>query len=228
MRKLLTDFIFPVIIVLLAYLIVKGINNPVKFENERSLREKEAVTILKDIRTLQVAYKNANAKYAPSMDSLIDFYKNGQMTILMQIGSNDDSVAVAHTAAIRKAKGNKFTNLDLYQLYLAGDKNLVFSVPNKVPVKDTLFNNRPDFNPEKLRYIPFSGGDTVLMKETIKVVSGVNVPLFEAGMPFTSLLKDMDKQLIINLVALRNDTGRYPGLLVGSIENPNNNAGNWE
>jgi hypothetical protein len=38
----------------------------------------------------------------------------------------------------------------------------------------------------------------------------------------------MDRQLIINLIAEREDTERYPGLMVGSVENPNNNAGNWE
>ena len=38
----------------------------------------------------------------------------------------------------------------------------------------------------------------------------------------------MDEQLIINLNAERESTNRYPGLMVGSIENANNNAGNWE
>ena len=32
----------------------------------------------------------------------------------------------------------------------------------------------------------------------------------------------------INLDAEREDQGRYPGLQVGSITAPNNNAGNWE
>jgi hypothetical protein len=56
----------------------------------------------------------------------------------------------------------------------------------------------------------------------------VDVPLFEAQMPYWSILKGMDHQQIVNLVAEREDTGRYPGLMVGSIENANNNAGNWE
>ena len=47
-------------------------------------------------------------------------------------------------------------------------------------------------------------------------------------MPYRSLLKGLDNQLRINLDAEREDTGRYPGLKVGSVTAPNNNAGNWE
>ena len=97
-----------------------------------------------------------------------------------------------------------------------------------VGLRDTLLKDRPDFKAEDLKYIPFSGGDTIRMHEVIKEVSGVDVPLFEAQIPYVSLLKDMDHQLLVNLVYERTDTDRYPGLQVGSIENPNNNAGNWE
>ena len=76
--------------------------------------------------------------------------------------------------------------------------------------------------------IPFSNGDKVQMDAVVKTVSGVQVPLFEAKMPYNSLLKGMDPQLIVNLNAEMTDTDRYPGLMVGSVENPNNNAGNWE
>ena len=46
--------------------------------------------------------------------------------------------------------------------------------------------------------------------------------------PFDVLLKGMDRQLIVNLNEERKITNRYPGLKVGSIDQPNNNAGNWE
>ena len=47
-------------------------------------------------------------------------------------------------------------------------------------------------------------------------------------MPYRSLLKGLDRQLQVNLYAEREDLGRYNGLMVGSIDAPNNNAGNWE
>jgi hypothetical protein len=54
------------------------------------------------------------------------------------------------------------------------------------------------------------------------------VPLFEARVPWKSLLKGMNNQLRINLDAESRDLNRYEGLQVGSITAPNNNAGNWE
>lgn len=212
LNKILTYAVFPIIIVLLAIFLTKSIMQPAKFNSEQAARQKVGEQQLMDIRTLQVAYKGEHAAYTASIDSLIDFYNNGSMTIIKQIGSFDDSAAVA--------------------------QKLVKRETIKIPVKDTLFNDRPSFDPNSLRYVPFSDNLPVEMKSVIKVVSGVNVPLFEASMPFgihrtpgadfDGLLRGMDRQLIINLNAERTDTDRYPGLMVGSIDNPNNNAGNWE
>ena len=150
--------------------------------------------------------------------------------IVMQIGSNDDSLAVVNTEAIKKAnrrlKGDQLT-AKLQEAYEKGMK-VVFSTVTKIPVKDTLFTRRADFCIDSLKYIPFSGGMEVEMESTIKKVSGVQVPLFEARMPYKALLKGMDNQLRINLDADRKAQNKYEGLQVGSITAPNNNAGNWE
>ena len=95
-------------------------------------------------------------------------------------------------------------------------------------MKDTLFNSREDFCIDSLAYIPFSGGQKVEMEAIIKPVSGVQVPLFEARMPYRALLKGMDNQLRINLDSDRENQNKYVGLQVGSVTAPNNNAGNWE
>ena len=231
MRKLLTYFILPLCIIALAFLLYRSISEPVKFNKERDQRLSVGIERLKDIRTLQVTFKDTYGHYAPVMDSLIDFYNNGKITIMQQIGSEDDSVAVLHTEAVKKTfrnlKGEQMMQ-KLYELYQNGDEHLIIRIPQLTAVKDTLFRNRPEFKVNELRYIPFSEGDTVIMRSIIKQVSGVDVPLFEAQMPYWSILKGMDHQQIVNLVAEREDTGRYPGLMVGSIDNANNNAGNWE
>ena len=194
-----------------------------------------AIQQLKDIRELQVAYKGVNDKYTASFDTLKQFYKNGQMIVLMQIGSKDDSLAMAHTAEVKKAAKGKLTDADLYKLYKQGDKNLVFAIQNKINVRDTLFHNRPDFNIDTIDKIPFAVSEEgnaevqdVEMSAIVKKVSGVDVPLFEAKMPYKSILNGLDHQLIVNLVAEREDLGQYEGLQVGSVTAPNNNAGNWE
>ena len=214
----------------LIFWLYSNIMSPVKFNKEKDIRKEVAVQRLKDIRTLEVAYKSVNGKFNSSIDSLKQFYENGQMEIVMQIGSMDDSLAVANTEAIKKANRNlKADQLTakLQEAYEAG-KNVVFSTVTKVPVRDTLFRDRADFCIDSLKYIPFSGKEPVQIESAVKMVSGVPVPLFEARMPYRLLLKGMNNQLRINLDAEMRDLNRYEGLQVGSVTAPNNNAGNWE
>ncbi len=220
--------------ILLVYKIYDGIMEPVRFNKEVEARKKVAVQRLKDIRDLQVAFKGVNEKFTASFDTLKQFYNNGQMVVLMQVGSKDDSLAVAHTNEVKKSHRG-ITDEGLYKLYQEGDKNLVFSIQNKIAVKDTLFLGRPDFDINKIDEIPFATeGETVAavtkigMDAIVKKVSGVNVPLFEAKMPWKSVLNGLNRQYIVNMVAECEDQGRYEGLMVGSVTAPNNNVGNWE
>ncbi|MBO4585754.1 MAG: hypothetical protein J5675_04040 [Bacteroidales bacterium] len=228
--KILLEIVLGVVIVGVAWALIASIQKPVKFNEEVATRSKVGIQRLKDIRTLQEAFKSVNGRFSPSVDSLKLFYEEGKMDIVMQIGSHDDSLAVANTEAIKKA--NKRLKPDqltakLQEAYENGQK-VVFSTVTKIPVKDTLFTRRTDFVVDSLKYIPFSGGMPVEMESTVKKVSGVQVPLFEARMPYKALLKGMDNQLRINLDASRRDQNKYEGLQVGSITAPNNNAGNWE
>ena len=225
LKKVLTFLILPACIAGLTYALVSSIMEPVNFEKHREYRKDIAVQRLKDIRELQVAYKNVNGKYTADVDSLIMFYNTGKMKVVMQIGSQDDSVAVANTKAL-KARKPKIKPEEMLKLYQEG-KSLVFKIENEVPVKDTLFSHREHFVVDSLAFIPFSG-DSIIMASTVKKVSGVNVPLFEASMPYKSLLKGLNNQLRVNLDAQCEDQGKYKGLQVGSISAPNNNAGNWE
>lgn len=201
MKKILTYFLLPVAVIILGYLIYSSIQQPVEFERNKKLRESVAIERLKDIRTLQVAYKTKYATFTASFDTLIDFYKNGQITIVKQIGSMDDSVAVAQKKVYRDSV--------------------------KIFVRDTLLK-RPGFFIDSICYIPFSGGEKFDMKAITGRVSNVDVPLFEASATYDQLLKGLDRQLVINLNSDRKESNRFPGLKVGSVEAPNNNAGNWE
>ena len=193
LKKVLTYFILPLIIAGLTWAIVRSVMEPVNFNKHRAYRESVAIQRLKDIRDLQVAYKNVNGRYASTIDSLKLFYNEGKMKITMNVGSKDDSLAMAHTDQIKKKfrylKGDKL-NAKLNELYLAGDQNLVFQIVTEIPVKDTIFRSRTDFNVDELAIIPFSG-DSVIMESTIKTVSGVKVPLFEASMPSNLFSRDL-------------------------------------
>lgn len=201
MKKVITYVVLPLIVLVIGYIIYTSIQEPVVFEKQRRYRETIAIERLKDIRTLQVAYKAKYNKFSGNLDSLINFYNSGIITVIKQVGSMDDSVAVA--------------------------QKRVFRDSIKIAVKDTLLK-REGFIIDSIAIIPFSGGQRIEMKAIIGKVSGVEVPLFEAAIPFDILLNGLNRQLIVNLNADRKDVDRYPGLKVGSIEAPNNNAGNWE
>lgn len=199
--KVLTYLILPIAIVVLVYFIYESVMEPVRFKKEVERRSEIAIDRLKSIRTLQDAYKSQNGRYLSDTDSLIDFYKNGTITIIRQIGSMDDSVAVAQKRVFRDS------------IHIA--------------VRDTLL--KASTSPvDSISFIPFSGGKRVEMTAVARKVSGVVIPLFEATMPYDYLLSGLDRQLVVNLKAEREDLGQYPGLKVGDINNPNNNAGNWE
>ena len=222
MKKIFTFIVLPLVIVALVYAIWNSVQEPVQFQKDTKARETVAIQRLKDIRTLQDAFKGANGRFTASIDSLINFYHNDSVKIIRQIGSMDDSAAVANTEALKK-KNRKITNEQLLEYYEKG-MNLVLSIEVAIPVKDTLLK-RADFKPEDLKTIPFSNKP---INALVKQVSGVDVPLFEACMPYEDYLVGLDRQYIINLKCEAEDMGRYPGLKVGSVDAPNNNAGNWE
>ncbi|MDD3273445.1 MAG: hypothetical protein PHV46_05285 [Bacteroidales bacterium] len=201
MKKVLTIVVLPIIAIVIGYLIYTSIQEPVIFEKQRKFRESIGIERLKDIRTLQVAYKSKYNKFTSSIDSLIDFYNTGVITVVKQVGSMDDSLAVAQKRVYRDSI--------------------------KIAVRDTLLK-RDGFIVASIKFIPFSGKKQIEMKAIIGKVSGVEVPLFEATIPYEILLSDLNRQLLINLKSDREMVDKYPGLKVGSIEAPNNNAGNWE
>lgn len=201
MKNILTYIVLPIIIVLLGYLIYRSVQEPVEFNKAKEFREKIAIERLKDIRTLEVAYKTKHGRYTASFDTLLDFYNNGMITVIRQIGSLDDSLAVAQKRVFRDSV--------------------------KLAVKDTLLK-RNGFIIDSIQYIPFSGKQKFEMKAIIGKVSGVDVPLFEACAPYDLLLGGLKRQLVVNLNYERTSSDKYPGLKVGSVDAPNNNAGNWE
>ena len=202
MKKLFTIVILPLCAIFLVYLIYTSIMKPVNFNDEKAQREQVAIQRLTDIRTLQVAFKSVNNRFSSSVDSLIQFYNTGELTIVKQIGSMDDSLAVARKQVKREEI--------------------------KVPVKDTLFKDRPDLVLDSLRYVPFTNKMPIEINTVVKQVSGIPVPLFEAKVPYDWYLGDLDHQELVNLKDVQEKRGRYAGLMVGNVNEPNNNAGNWE
>ena len=158
-KLLVTGILLPVVIILLAVVTVQSVMEPIKFNKAKDAREKVAIQQLKDIRDLQVAFKSVNGRYTSSFDTLITFYKSGKMKVVMKVGSMDDSLAVVNTKALKK-KNPKITAEQMLELVAQGQR-LVFTTESEIPVSDTLFTNRDNFNVDVIGVIPFSEGQPV-------------------------------------------------------------------
>ena len=84
--KKIVSIVLLFVIAGLVYAIVQSVMQPVNFNKQMEFRKTAGIQRMKDLRTLQEAYKSVYGRFAPSADSLADFYKNGQMEIVMQIG----------------------------------------------------------------------------------------------------------------------------------------------
>jgi hypothetical protein len=82
---------------------------------------------------------------------------------------------------------------------------------------------------DSLQYIPFASGKRFdLAASTIIGKSGRQIPVMECGASYDAYLDGLDQNTVANLIKEANVSGRYPGLKIGDITEPNNNAGNWE
>ena len=204
--KTVFQTILAIVIVILGYLIVQSIMKPIRFKKERSIREEATINKLKDIRTMEVAYKDKFDKYTGSFDTLINYVKHDSFDIVKIIGTYDQD-EMTQAEALRKG--------------------IIKKAVTKIPILDSLF--KPDFPVDSVRYIPYTDhAQFDLGAGAVKTGSGVVVQVFQASALYDTLLAGMDKQLIINYKEDQMKITKFPGLRVGSLTEPTNNAGNWE
>ena len=188
-----------VIILVLAYLIYDSIMRPVRFNKEVDKRNKAIVQKLIDIRSAEITFKAIHGKYVSDFDSLIDFLKTGEIPVVKMIPDPEDTT---FTKTIRDTIGN-------------------------IPVLDSLFGKRTDFNVAEFKYIPFTDKQVFSLDAGTIEKGGVKVHVFESSALYNLFLKGLDKQMVINLIASKEQMERFPGLKVGSMDEASTD-GNWE
>lgn len=199
-----------VVIVLLGYFTYESINKPIEYEKQFNKRSAAVVNRLKMIRDAEVAYKSIHEKYTGSFDTLIDFVKNGHLKMLRMEGSLTDSML---QAGMTEKEALKLGIIKRDTVYLA--------------VKDSICKN---LNPDSLRFVPLAPGNPQfeLGSTVLTSSSGLAIPVFEAKVHNNVYIEDLDHQECVNKNNLAKQLDRYAGLKVGSLEEANNNAGNWE
>ncbi len=209
--KTVAQIVLIAVALTLAYLLYTTVERPLSFEKEKKARYDATIERLKDIRKAELAYKDVNGKFTGSWDTLINFVKTGEIPLVRKIGMLTDSMIDAGWTEKKALKEGKIIRDTI-----------------RVSVLDTVFGKGYDI--DKIKYVPVK--DTVaefhLGAAFVTTGSGIKVPVFEASVHNNTVLCKLDRQEIINLNESKRMNGKYPGLKVGSLEETNNNAGNWE
>ena len=227
--KTVINLVLAVCAIGLVYICYGSIMGPINFDETKKAREKEIIARLIDIRKAQQEYRTLHqGAYTDNFDSLIDFVKTAKLPFIMKVGTlTDDQLNNGMTekkamAIINKAKRtNKWDEVEKEGLQNFRRDTMW------VAVMDTIFAK--GFNPDSLPYVPYGNGakfELAIRKDTTK--AGAPLNLFQAQVAYDVYLGDLNHQELVNLKDVQTKLGKYCGLRVGDIEQPNNGAGNWE
>ncbi len=166
-------------ILLMFWFSFNSINDPIKFENEYRRRGDVVKERLIHVRDAQEAFRSVHRRYTTDFDTLIDFVKYGEMPLLRRI--NNTPVHLLDSISDREAMRRGFIEIDT----------------SYINVKDSIFKNVFNFNPDNLRYIPFSSPRQEFAMQAGMVSRGnVTVPVFEVVADRNIFLHDQREQFI--------------------------------
>ena len=207
--KVTLKILLAVAVVLLAYMCYRSIMGPIEFKDERDRRENLIKARLIDIRKAQIEYKNIHKVHAANFDELSKFLKDEKLPFLIKEGVLTDE-------QLEKGMTEKE----------AVKKGLIRRDTVWVTAVDTLFGK--GYNVDDLRNVPGANVQCTMDTATLTSGSGYTVKVFQCGVLYDDYLGDLNKQEVYNLKDKASKMGKYAGLRVGSVEEINNNAGNWE
>lgn len=207
--KVTLKILLAVAVVLLAYMCYRSIMGPIEFKDERDRRENLIKARLIDIRKAQIEYKYIHKVHAANFDELSKFLKDEKLPFLIKEGVLTDE-------QLEKGMTEKE----------AVKKGLIRRDTVWVTAVDTLFGK--GYNVDDLRNVPGANVQFTMDTATLTSGSGYTVKVFQCGVLYDDYLGDLNKQEVYNLKDKASKMGKYAGLRVGSVEEINNNAGNWE
>jgi len=209
--KTALNIILTVIIFVLAWLLFQSIMKPIRFNQEKDAREAAIKERLIDIRTAQEAFKSVKGYYTGSFDTLITFLEVDSLPLVFKRGSlTDEMIAEGITSE-----------------QMAVKKGLISRDTSYIPVLDSVFQK--GYPLDDLRFVPgMKDTEFQMAAGRVMTTSMVLVNVFEAYVLNDVFLGDLDRQLVVNYNEQRTKTTGFPGMKVGDVKVPNNNAGNWE
>ena len=216
----------------MAYFCISSVLTPIKFEDQREKREVAVVKNLVALRTAEVEFHHVNNRYTADLDSLVLFLKTAELQL-------STVKHILNTAKAKAQRKQKFENEDaLYAFVWANDADVKKNGLQGFR-RDTIYKNMIEDlykgeytadNIDQIIYIPYTDNVRfeVEVNNNYTTSQGIRIPLFEARAHYNTYLADLNAQERVNLIDKETKLEHYPGLKVGDIEAPNNNAGNWE
>ena len=182
--KKITLILIPINIIL-AFFVYDSIRSEIKFIKQAKERIAENVQKLKDLRTLQIAYKRENEVFADNFNSLLDFLENDSTTIIKSVGETPDSLI--NGQQISDAQALEMGLISRDTLYVSAiesifDENYLRSRDNKYP-----------FDLNTLSIIPFTEKQYNIDANVIEK-GKVNVQVFEISAAFKDVFNGLDAE----------------------------------
>lgn len=211
MRRVI-QILFVLIIIILGYLIVESIMEPIRFNQEVEVREQATIKRLIDIREAQKAYKDIYKRYTASFDTLISFLDTGSFAVVKAIGEIPEEWL--DELGFEKARER------------ALKEGVISRETSRVPVLDSLLG--AGYPIDSLRYVPYTD-DVEFTMESSEILTSSNllVQVVEVSVLYDDLLNGMDEQLIVNYKDERMKIVGFEGVKFGSLEE-GTLTGNWE
>ena len=211
MRRII-QVLFVVIILILGYLIVESIMEPIRFNQEVEVRESATIDRLIDIREAQKAYKDIYRRYTGSFDTLIAFLDTSSFAVVKAIGEIPEEWLEELGFEMARER--------------ALNQGVIIRETTMVPVLDSLF--RIGYPSDSLRYVPFTE-NVVFKLESGEILTSSNllVQVVEVSTMYDDLLKGLDRQLVVNYKDERMKIVGFEGVKFGSLEE-GTLTGNWE
>jgi hypothetical protein len=234
-NKLFTDMKLKIIIqvvlgiatIILAYLLFESIMKPQRFETLRSQRETLVIERLKDIRTAQIAFRNAHGRFISTLDSLVMFLEHGQLPTVRRTGEIPEEMTEAEALRLRIIRRDTvFTDayFELFPPDTLRERHL--TTPEEV---QQFRQAQKETHLANLRFIPFTNRTKEFTIETgFLRRNNIEVPVIEVSAPLNTYMSEPEyHQLVVNAMKRAVDMNRFPGRRFGSMTDPIT-EGNWE
>lgn len=251
--KIIIRVLLGIAVIFMAYLCIVSVITPIRFEEQREIREKAVINNLISLRTAEAQFRLDKGYFTADLDSLVQYLQTTPKKEVLKEGSlsekqledgmtENKAAKIMERARMKAQRKMKFQGPDslnlLYQYVWENDREVIHEGLQGFR-RDTIHTNMiqslykgqyTEATIGQIIYIPYTDNVKFEVETNNEYTTsqGIRVPIFEIRAHYNTYLADLDDQERINLIDKEKKLEHYPGLKVGSVEAPNNNAGNWE